>query len=140
MLTAVQIQDTAPSRATRHMLRLLITVLLFIAFTVIANAQIIVPGNLSGRERWVRTDVHVNNGTLITVTATGLVNVGPRGSFGPEGTTAFPGDRALSFPTDVSNLYGLVIRLTSSSTNPEDELREDYAYGATRTICSRASI
>ena len=139
MSTAVQIQDTASSRATRHMWRLLITVLLFIAFTVIANAQIIVPGNLSGRERWVRTGLHVNNGTLITVTATGLVNVGPRGSFGPEGTTAFPGDRALSFPTDVSNLYGLVIRLTSSSTNPEDELREDYAYGATRTICSRAS-
>jgi len=139
MLTAVQVENTVLPRATRHAWQALIAVLLFIAFTSIANAQIIVPGNAGGRDRWVRTGLHVDNGTLITVTATGRVNVGPRGSFGPEGTTAFPADRALSFPTDVSHLYGLVIRLTSSSTNPEDELREDYAYGATRTICSRAS-
>lgn len=139
MSTAVHFQNTLSQRATRHGWRLLVAALLFIAFTVIGNAQIHVPGNRSGRERWVRTDLHVDNGTLITVSATGSVNVGPRGSFGPEGTTAFPGDRSLSFPTDVAQLYGLVIRLTSSATNPEDELREDYAYGASRTICSRSA-
>ncbi len=135
MLTTVQVQKTI---SPRHAWRLLVAVLLFIAFTVIGNAQTIVPGNASGRARWVRTGIHVDNGTLITVNASGRVNVGPRGSFGPEGTTAFPGDRALSFPTDVSHLYGLVIRLTSSPTDPESELREDYAYGASRTICFRA--
>src|ERR1041384_6809384 len=137
MFTAVQVQNTVPSRAARHLWQLLVAVLLFIAFTIIANAHV-VPANRSGRDRWVRTGLHVDNGTLITVTATGRVNVGPRGSFGPEGTTAFPGDRALSFPSGVNYLYGLVIRLTSSASDPEDEFREDYAYGASRTICFRA--
>ena len=138
MLTTVQMQNTVSRQATRHAWRLLVAVLLFIAFTSIANAQFIVQGNRGGRDRWVRTGIHVDNGTSITVSATGRVNVGPRGSFGPEGTTAFPGDGSLSFPTDVRYLYGLVIRFTSSPTDPDDELREDYAYGATRTICSRA--
>ena len=138
MFTAVQVQNTVPSRATRHLWQLLVAISLFIAFTLTGNAQIIVPANPGTGPRWVRTGLHVDSGTLITVTATGRVNVGPRGSFGPEGTTAFPGDRAQGFPADMSHLYGLVLRLTSRATDPEDELREDYPYGATRIICSRA--
>lgn len=133
MSTAVQLQNTVRARATRHLWRLLVAISLFIAFTLIATAQT-VEGNRSGRNRWLRVG-HVDNGTSITITATGRVNVGPRGSFGPEGTTAFPGDRSLDFPSDVNQLYGLVIRLTSSDSNSEDESREDYAYGASRTIC-----
>ena len=136
MFTTVQLQNTVRSRTTRHLWQLLVAVLLIIAFTLIATAQT-VAGNRSGRDRWLRVG-HVDNGTSITITATGRVNVGPRGSFGPEGTTAFPGDRALSFPSDVIHLYGLVIRLTSSDHDSEDEFHEDYAYGASRTICFQA--
>ena len=136
MLTAVQVKNTS-KRVPDHAWRLLIASLLFIAFTSICHAQTIVPGNPGGRERWVRTGLRVENGTLITITATGRVNVGSRGSFGPEGTTSFPRDRTLGFPGQVEPLYGLVIRFTMSPTNPDDELREDYAYDAGRTICSR---
>lgn len=120
-----------------HAWRLLIAGLLFIAFTSICHAQTTVPGNPGGGERWVRTGLRVDNGTLITITATGRVNVGSRGSFGPEGTTSFPGDRTLGFPGQVEPLYGLVIRFTMSPTNSDDELREDYAYVGGRTICAR---
>lgn len=142
MLTPSKTCNLASARVMRHAWQLLFAASLFMAFAVIGNAQTIVHGNPGGRDRWVRTGIRVENGTLITVSATGIVNVGPRGSFGPEGTTAFPDDRSIrspSFPGDVVHLYGLVVRLTSSPTNSEDELHEDYAYGASRTICSRAS-
>lgn len=138
MPTATQIQNTTSSRATRHTWKVLVAASLFIACTLVASAQVHVAGNAAGRERWVRIGDRVENGTLITVNATGTVNVGTRGSFGPEGTLSFPRDRDFGFPTDVGHLYGLVIRLTSSATNSNDEVREDYAYGASRTICSHA--
>ncbi len=106
---------------------------LVIACAVAAGAQTRVPGN-SGRH-WVDTGIDVDNGTQIQVSATGTVNVGAPGIFGPEGTTAFRSE--LSFPAG-GPVYGLVIRLTSSRTNSQDELREDYFYATDRNICFRA--
>jgi len=106
---------------------------LVIAFAITASAQIHVSGN-SG-SHWVDTGIDVVNGTQIQVLATGRINVGARGAFGPEGTTAFRSDAG--FPAD-GPVYGLVIRLTTSRTDPGDEFREDYFYASTRTICFHA--
>ncbi len=109
----------------------------FLLGSYFANAQEFrVPGNAA---RWIDTGINVENGTLIQFTATGRVNVGVRGEFGPEGTTAFPDDRRLSFPSDTQPLYGLVFRFTTSRTNPDDELREDYPLPPNGSICSGSS-
>lgn len=69
MQIATQIQDTSSSRSTRHGWQVLVAASLFIACTILTSAQIRVPGNASGRERWVRTGLRADNGTLITITA-----------------------------------------------------------------------
>lgn len=111
----------------------LLLVLMFVGGYAADAQEFRVPGNTN---RWVDTGINVENGTLIRITASGRVNVGARGEFGPEGTTAFPGDRRLSFPSDIQSLYGLALRFTSSQTNPDDELREDYVLPPNGEICS----
>ncbi|HSP61588.1 MAG TPA: hypothetical protein VLQ90_01250, partial [Pyrinomonadaceae bacterium] len=130
------VKNITPTFFLRPRFRQCLAVFTFvIACTVAVGAQTRVPGN-SGTH-WVDSGIDVDNGTQIDFSASGRVNVGPRGSFGPNGTTAFIRDSG--FPVDTPVLYGLVIRLTSSRTNPEDELREDYPYATNRTICFHAA-
>ncbi|MEP6903244.1 MAG: hypothetical protein ABJA66_15955 [Actinomycetota bacterium] len=111
-----------------------LVLILMLVGSYIADAQEFrIPGNTP---RWIDTGINVVNGTQVTITASGTVNVGARGDFGPEGTTAFPEDRRLSFPSDTQPLYGLAFRFTSSRTNPDDELREDYPLPPNGSICS----
>jgi len=107
--------------------------ILMLVGTFAASAQEVrVPGNTS---RWIDTGIDVTAGRPVQITATGTINVGTRGNFSPAGTNAFPEDRAYrpgtpTFPTDLPNIYGLVARVTSSRTNPDDEIRNDYAMTA----------
>lgn len=100
-----------------------------------AEAQAIpvtVPGN-SGI-RWVDTRINLSPGTLVRLSATGRVDVGAGwGVHGPEGTTSFA--NVAGYPADTRLRYGLVARVTDSSTNYDDDLRADYAYGETREFC-----
>lgn len=91
-----------------------------------------VPGN-AGRN-WV-AGPNLPPGTLIQLSASGGVNVGSgRGVFSPEGTTrlaASPG-----YPAETGRRYSLVARLTSSATNPADDLREEWSYGERHEYCA----
>lgn len=98
-------------------------------------AQIRVEGNSSS---WTSAETIVANGTQIRFTATGTVNVGASGIFGPQGTRATSADRRFIFPSPAQPVYGLAIRLTSTA-NPDDELREDFAFPPNGTICFSAS-
>ena len=91
-----------------------------------------VPGN-SGTH-WLDTGLDVAPNTQIRLTASGRVDIGGT-SYGPEGTRVFatgPG-----WPAEIAFSYGLVARLTSNRTNPNDDLREDWAYGASANYCAR---
>ena len=74
-------------------------------------------------------------GTLIQLTASGEVDVGGGwGRFGPEGTTRFA--NVPGYPAETRYRYGLVARLTSSRTDPNDDLREEFAYGERNEYCA----
>lgn len=97
-----------------------------------------VPGT-SGRD-WFPTGLYIAPGTLLQLSAGGLVDFGPslmsvgppRIVYGPSGTTQFadvPG-----YPAETRHRYGLVARLTARNTNPgesDDGLFEQWAYGDT---------
>jgi hypothetical protein len=92
-----------------------------------------VPGN-SGRH-WIDTELQLKQGTLVRLAAKGEVNVGAGwGSYSPEGTQKFadvPG-----YPAETTFRYGLVARITQSHTDPEDDLREQWAYGERHDYCA----
>jgi hypothetical protein len=97
------------------------------------NSQIIV----NSATRWIDSHIDVTTGTLIQLAATGSVNAGSGlGSHGPEGIL---GPHTADFPTDEPYIYGLVCRLTNSTTNPDDELHEDWAYGSQSSYCSQSA-
>ena len=92
-----------------------------------------VPGD-SG-SRWIDTGLDLKPGTLVRLAAKGEVDVGDgRGSYGPQGTQKFPD--VAGFPAETSFRYGLVARLTNSRRDPEDDLREQWAYGERQDYCA----
>jgi len=116
----------------RYALASIAAILFYLGAARPGQAQTLtVPGN-SGL-RWVDTRLDVRPGTLIQLSASGTVNVGS-GSFGPEGTHIFASGQG--WPASLAYSYGLVARLTASRTNPQDELREDWAYGAAHSYCA----
>src|SRR5207253_2505631 len=91
-----------------------------------------VPGN-SGRN-WVDTGLDLTPGTLIELYASGEVDVGAGGRFGPEGTMTFAD--VSGYPAETRYRYGLVARLTASHTDPNDDLREEWTYGERHQYCA----
>src|SRR5205807_861157 len=80
----------------------------------------------------------ISPGTLLQLSAEGRVGVGAgRGSFGPEGTIQFAPETG--YPAETRYRYGLIARLTTRRTNPnqiltnpgqsEDGLYEQWSYG-----------
>jgi len=87
--------------------------------------------------RWTDTHLDLKPGTLIRLAAKGEVKIRPGGeSYGPEGTQKFPD--VAGYPAETAYRYGLVARVTQSRTNPEDDLREQWAYGETQEHCAAA--
>ena len=118
--------------------QLLFVLICCMTFTV-AKAQTLpftVPGN-SGN-RWVDTRISLSPGTLVSISATGQVDVGAGwGVHGPEGTTRFA--NVPGYPADTRQRYGLVARVTDSNLNPSDEQHTDYPYNETREFCVQAA-
>ena len=103
-------------------------------YATVAPLRYTIPGH-AGR-KWIDTGLDVRAGTMVYLFAEGEVHYGVNvGTHGPAGVAA-PGVSGL--PAETIPWYGLVARLTASRTNPEDDLREDYAYGDKKEFCSRA--
>ncbi len=103
--------------------------------SVCAAQSFRVPGD-TGRI-WIDTQLDLKPGTLVRLAAKGEVNVGAGwGSYGPEGTQKFAD--APGYPAETTYRYGLVARLTQSRTNPDDDLREQWAYGEAQEYCAAA--
>lgn len=98
----------------------------------VAPLQYTVPGQAG--HKWIDTGLDVKAGEMVYLIADGEVYYGANvGTHGPAGVAA-PGVSGL--PASTISRYGLVARLTRSRTNPEDDLREDHAYGD-KEFCSR---
>lgn len=93
-----------------------------------------VPGNTG--TRWIDTQLDLKPGTLIRLTAKGEVTIRAGESYGPQGTQKFAQEGG--YPAETVYRYGLVARVTQSRTNPEDDLREQWAYGETQEHCAAA--
>jgi hypothetical protein len=92
-----------------------------------------VPGD-TGR-RWIDTQLDLKPGTLVQLAAKGKVDVGAGwGSYGPEGSQKFA--NVPGYPAETTYRYGVVARLTQSRSNPDDDLREQWAYGETHDHCA----
>jgi hypothetical protein len=103
--------------------------------SVCAAQSFRVPGD-TGRI-WIDSQLDLKPGTLVRLAAKGEVNVGAGwGSYGPEGTQKFAD--APGYPAETTYHYGLVARLTQSRTNPDDDLREQWAYGEAQEYCAAA--
>jgi hypothetical protein len=122
-------------KGKQRIARLGLIALLLLAFaTVEARAQRFTVDGTSGNN-WVDTRLDLAPGTLVRLSASGQVDVGAGwGVHGPEGTTRFA--NVAGYPADTRLRYGLVARVTESRTNPNDELRTDYAYGEIREFCA----
>jgi len=114
------------------------TIVFIFAATFVLRAQFVaqsfhVPGDTG--TKWIDTHLDLKPGTLIRLAAKGEVTIHTGGeSYGPEGTQKFPD--VPGYPAETIYRYGLVARVTQSSTNPEDDLREQWAYGETQEHCA----
>jgi hypothetical protein len=103
-------------------------------YATVAGLRYTIPGQ-AGR-KWIDTGLDVNAGAMVDLFAEGNVDYGPNlGTLGPAGVAA---SGVSGLPAETISRYGLVARVTSSRTNPEDDLHEDYAYGERKEFCSRA--
>jgi hypothetical protein len=125
---------------TRALPALLAALYLLVGATICCAQTFTVPDTSAQRRvvrGWVDTGIDLPRGRRVQLSASGNVDVGGGyGRFAAEGTTAFA--NVPGYPAETRYRYGLVARLTESRDNPEDELREDYAYGETRQFCARA--
>ena len=124
------------SSFVQRAMRLLPAVLCCLILAPLTHAEEFnVPGT-HGRD-WVPGG-YIAPGTLLQLSASGLVDFGPglssvgppRIVYGPEGTTGFLD--APGYPAETRHRYGLVARVTARNINPgvtEDGLFEQWAYG-----------
>jgi hypothetical protein len=107
--------------------------LVWVLFVSVVQAQTYTVPNTSGHI-WV-SGPDLPPGTLIQLSATGEVDIGGgAGRFGPEGTMRFA--NVSGYPAETRFRYGLVARLTSSRVDPNDDLREEFAYGERHEYCA----
>ncbi|HEX6190112.1 MAG TPA: hypothetical protein VFZ40_18685 [Pyrinomonadaceae bacterium] len=106
------------------------------AFAVpLQGRKYVVPGGAGGPE-WLDTGLDVRAGEKVHLFAEGEVAYGANvGTLGPAGKEA---SGVSGLPAETTYRYGLVARVTASRTNPQDDLRADYAYGETEEFCVRA--
>ncbi len=122
----------------RWVTKMALLVLAFTGCPIISLAQqnVSVPGDhrdVAGSIRgWVYVQA-VASGTLVELSATGTVLRGDDNvTYGPEGASVTLPGRL--FPSDMTR-FGLVARVTASRTDPLDEIREDWAFGAEPSHC-----
>jgi hypothetical protein len=100
--------------------------------STVAPLRYTIPGQ-TGR-KWINTGLDLRAGVMVYLYADGKVDYGSDiGTLGPEGT---PMSGVSGLPAETINRYGLVARVTNSRTNPEDDLREDHAYGESKEFCA----